>query len=75
MKLGPVPKLDKRNLATSNKFDDDFMSANCNVIVFFQFMANLEQLILTFLLLVTLYLNKNSKTENRTKKSLTQLSY
>ena len=35
MKLGEVTKLDKRNLATSKKIDDDVMSANCNVIVFF----------------------------------------
>ena len=35
MKLGPVTKLDKRNTKTSLKFDDDAMSANCEVIVFF----------------------------------------
>ena len=35
MKLGPVAKLDKRNTKTSLKFDDDAMSANCEVIVFF----------------------------------------
>ena len=29
MTLGPVTKLDKRNKATSKKFDDDAMSANC----------------------------------------------
>ena len=34
MKLGPVIKLDKRN-KTSKKFDDDIMSANCDVIVIF----------------------------------------
>ena len=33
MKLGPVTKLDKRNKTTSKKFDDDIMSANCDVIV------------------------------------------
>ena len=33
MKPGPVTKPDKKNTATS--FDDDFMSANGNVIVFF----------------------------------------
>ena len=26
MKLGPVPKLDKRNKTTSKKFDDDVIS-------------------------------------------------
>ena len=35
MKLGPVNKLDKRNKATSKKFDDDVMSAICDVIVIF----------------------------------------
>ena len=35
MKLGPVPKLDKRNKTTSKKFDDDVMSANCDVSVNF----------------------------------------
>ena len=34
MKLGPVTKLDKENKTTSKKFDDDVMSANCDVIVF-----------------------------------------
>ena len=43
MKLGPVTKFDKRNKTTSNKFDDDVMSANGDVIVIFQFFANLEQ--------------------------------
>ena len=35
MKLGPVTRLDKRNKATSKKFDDDFMSENFDVIVIF----------------------------------------
>ena len=35
MKLGPVPKLDKRNKTTSKKFDDDVMTVNCDVIVIF----------------------------------------
>ena len=35
MKLGPVTKLDKRNTATSKKFDDVAMSANCDKIVIF----------------------------------------
>ena len=35
MTLGPVTKLDKRNMTMSKKFDDDVMSANCDVIVFF----------------------------------------
>ena len=36
LKLGPVSKLDKRNKTMSKKFDDDVMSANCNVILIFQ---------------------------------------
>ena len=57
------------------------MSANCDK-SFFKFMANLEQsgspipdawsVTLTFSLIVTFYLRK---TENRTKKFLTQPSY
>ena len=35
MKLGPVTKLDKRNKTTSKKFNDDFISANCDAIVIF----------------------------------------
>ena len=42
MKLGPVTKLGKENTVTSKKFDDDVISANCDVIVFFRFMANLQ---------------------------------
>ena len=35
MKPGPVTKLDKRNTATSRKFDDDVISTNCDVIITF----------------------------------------
>ena len=35
MKLRPVLKFDRRNMAMSKKFDDDIMSANCDVIVIF----------------------------------------
>ena len=35
MKLGPVTKLEKRNLWKSKYFDDDVMSAHCDVIVTF----------------------------------------
>ena len=35
MKLGTITKIYKRNKTTSNKFDDDIMSANCDVIVIF----------------------------------------
>ena len=33
MKLRPVTKIDKKNKKTSKKFDDDVMSANCDIIV------------------------------------------
>ena len=32
MKLGPVTKLEKRNMTTSKKIDDDVMSANSDII-------------------------------------------
>ena len=35
MKLGPVSKLDERNKTASKKFDDNVMSANCDVTVIF----------------------------------------
>ena len=35
MKLEPVTKPDKRNKKASKKFDDDIISVNCGVIVFF----------------------------------------
>ena len=35
MKRGLVTKIDKRNKMTSKKFDDDVMSANCDVIIIF----------------------------------------
>ena len=35
MKLGPVTKFDKRNKTTQKKFDDNVMSANCDVIAIF----------------------------------------
>ena len=82
MKLRPVTKLDKRNKTTSKKFDDDVMSENCHIIVIFGFLANLEQSVgwipdtesaeITFSVTITLCL---TKTESRTKKSLTQLSH
>ena len=82
IKLGPVTKLDKRNKMTSK----NLMMTLCRKIVtlstFFQFIADLEQfgsrisealsVKLIFSLTVTFYL---TKTENRTKKSLTHLSH
>ena len=35
MKLGTVTKRDKKNKMTSEKFGDDVMSGNCDVIVIF----------------------------------------
>ena len=82
MKLVPVTKLYKKNTASLKKVDDDVLSAYCDVILIFRFMANLEQsgsrildtwsVKLTFPLIVTFYLIKN---RNRTKKPLTQVSY
>ena len=78
MKRVSVSKHDNTNPETSKKLYDDVMSANCDV----SLMSNLEQsgswnphtwfAILTFSLKIILYL---TKTENRTKKSLTQLFY
>ena len=41
MKLGPVTKIDKRNKTTSKKFDDDFISENCDVIINFPIFGHL----------------------------------
>ena len=79
MKLRPLTYLDKNSTATSKKYDDDIMSANCGVVVFFTFLWSIcthwEARFLThglkiiFSLIVTFYLTKS---ENRTKKFLTQ---
>ena len=81
MRVGPVTKTDKRNRARSKRSDDDVMSVNCDVIVFILFMVNFQpsgsrisvawSIKLRFSLTVPIYL---TKTENRTKKSLTQFS-
>ena len=34
MNLGPVTKLDRKNRVTSEKFDNDVMSSNCDVVFF-----------------------------------------
>ena len=82
MKFGPVTELDKRNRATSKKFDDDVIPESCDVIVIFtvygQFGAiqkpDSGRIICKafFSLIATFYL---TKTENRTEKSLTQHSH
>ena len=35
MKLKPVTKIEKRNTSTSTSFDDDVISVNCDVTIFF----------------------------------------
>ena len=73
MKLGPVT-----NTSTSKKFDNDFMLANFDVIVFFliygKFTAIREpdSIKIPFSIILTFYL---TKPKNRTKKSLIQLLY
>ena len=61
MKLRPVTKPDKRNKTMPKKIDDNNILESYEVIVK-----------LMFSLLETCYLTKS---ENRTKKSLTQLSH
>ena len=82
MKLGPVTKLDKRNKTTSTKFDVDVLPENLTSLSFFGFLTNLEQsggripdtesVKVIFSVIVTFCL---TETENRAKKSLTQLSH
>ena len=80
MNLGPVIKPDKRNKTTSKKLDVQVLSENCDVNVIFWIFAQFAAIqrsdsghrvcksyvsvIVTFCL---------TKTENRTKKSLTAL--
>ena len=81
MKVGPITKLDKRNTATSEKFDDDVMSENCDVIVIFvayyQLVAIRKPDSGNMVCKIYIFINSNllSYTENKTKKSLTQTSY
>ena len=83
MKFGPTIKLDKKSKAISKKCDDDVMSAKCDVIVIFpiydqfgaiQKLYSERTVCITYFFLskVTFYL---TKTENRTEKSLSQLSH
>ena len=82
MKLGPVTKLDKRNKTRSTKFDVDVLPENLTSLSLFGFLTNLEQsggripdtesVKVIFSVIVTFCL---TKTENRAKKSLTQLSH
>ena len=82
MKLGPVTKFEKKTQERQKISRMTSCQHNVTSLLFFRFMANLEQsrsrmpgawsVKLTFLLNNTFYL---IKTENRTKKTLTQLSY
>ena len=81
MKLGPVTKLDKRNKTTlKKKLGDDL--ANCDVIVIFsiydQFGAIPKPDSECIVCKTYIFINSNlylTKTENRTKKSLTHLTH
>ena len=84
MKLGPVTKLDKRNTATSKKLDDDFMLVNGDVIVispvYGQFVAIWEQnsrhmVCKTYIFIKSSLLFYKNLSKNRSKNSLTRLSY
>ena len=79
MKYGPVTKLDKKNKTTLKKIDDDVMSTNCDSLSSFRFLANLEQSRSRTIVCKTyIFIKSNlylTKTENRTKKSLTQLPH
>ena len=82
MKLAPVTKLDKGDKTMAKRFDNDVMSANCNIIVIFPIYSQLEQsgrqipdvqfVKVTFSLIETFFL---TKTKNRTKRSLTKLPH
>ena len=82
MKLGPITKLHKRNKTASKNFDDDLMSGNFDVIVIFpiygQFGAIWKPDSGWIVCKTYVLINSNLlsyKTENRTKKSLAQLSH
>ena len=82
MNLGPVTKLEKRNKTTSKNLTLTSCRKIVTLLSFFGFLANLEQsrgripdtesAEVMFSVTVTFCL---TKTENRTKKSLTQLSH
>ena len=82
MKLGPVTKLVKRNTTTSKKIDGDVISKNCDVIVIFPVydkFGTIRKPDYGCIVCKNLIFIKSNllsyKSENRTKKSLTQLSY
>ena len=82
MELGRVTKLDKRNKTPSKKFDDEVMSENYNVIVispiYGQFGAIPKPDSGRIVYKTNIFINSNlylTKTENTTKKSITQLAH
>ena len=79
MKLGPVTKLNQGNKTTSKQFGDDVMSANYDV-QFSDLWSKLDSgriVCKTYSIKIckTIALNFALKNENRTEKSLTQLSH
>ena len=80
MKLGPVTKIHKTNKTTSKKIDIGVMSENSDVTVIFpiygQFGAIRKPDSGRIVSKTYALINSNlTKTENRTKKSLTQFSH
>ena len=75
MKLGPVPKFDKRK--RQKKIDDNVMSENWDVIAIFPIYSQFGAFWKpdSGRIVCKTYIFINSNTENRTKKSLTQLSH
>ena len=71
MKLGSVTKIDTRNKITSKKLTMTSCQKIVTSLSFFGFLANLESAKVMFSGIVTFSL---TKPENRTKKSLIQLS-
>ena len=75
IKPKPVTNLDKENKTTSKKIDYDVILEHWTSLSFFHFIeqeSGLESAKLTFSLITTFYF---TKTENKTKKPLTQLSH
>ena len=83
MKLGPVTKRNKRNKKASKKFEDGVMLEKCDVIVIFLIFDHsgaVRRLDSGYRVCKSfIFSNSNCfclrKTENRTKKFLTQLSH
>ena len=81
MKLGPVTKLKKTNKTTSKNFDNDVMSESCDAIASFLIYSQSGAMwkLDSRCIVCKTYIFSNSnllyltKTENRTKKSLSQL--